>query len=317
MKIEDFNEEFKKRLEEAETEEQVQEIFNQCKLVANEYTKFFKDTMHEEVMKSRIDEQEFLLRMESQWCDAFVASEAMYTLVLDSAERYVDYVSSLQEGERNEKIKVFTVIKYIHGRALQQYLEIITLMKNGFADGAYARWRSMYELSIIAKFIIENGEDVAEAYIESSNEDSGNEWARKSGKFDDNKKYITLNDIKKKCNLNIEVWREKYKLANKIIHSSAEGTFYRLGTMEDGNIVPVGRSNYGIDVPAEHSAITLAEITQMFYTIYPYGESIVAVNYIDEWLEVIREKYFKIHDEYFQDDTPLWESYCNSKLNNK
>ena len=37
---------------------------------------------------------------------------------------------------------------HIHGRALQQFLEIIILMKNGFADGAYASWRSVFELII-------------------------------------------------------------------------------------------------------------------------------------------------------------------------
>lgn len=64
-----------------------------------------------------------------------------------------------------EAIHKYTALKYIHGRGLQQFLEIITLMKNGFADGAYSRWRSLYELNIIASFISEYGEEIAEAYI--------------------------------------------------------------------------------------------------------------------------------------------------------
>lgn len=59
-------------------------------------------------------------------------------------------------------------MQHIQGRALQQFIEIITLMKNGFADGAYARWRSMYEIAIVSAFITEKGEAVAEAFIQSS-----------------------------------------------------------------------------------------------------------------------------------------------------
>ena len=56
-------------------------------------------------------------------------------------------------------------------------------MKNGFADGAYSRWRSLYELNIIASFISKYGEEVAEAYISSHNTEDRYEWARACGEF--------------------------------------------------------------------------------------------------------------------------------------
>ena len=37
----------------------------------------------------------------------------------------------------------FITLKYIAGRACQVYREIVCLAKHGFADGAFARWRTM------------------------------------------------------------------------------------------------------------------------------------------------------------------------------
>ena len=91
----------------------------------------------------------------------------MYIMTLEAVEAYVNYVNDLSYEEKFKHHNTFTAMLHIHGRALQEFLEIITLMKNGFADGAYARWRSMYELSIIASFITENGEKVAKEFIEA------------------------------------------------------------------------------------------------------------------------------------------------------
>ncbi|KUE93344.1 hypothetical protein AU078_04885 [Streptococcus gallolyticus] len=78
--------------------------------------------------------------------------------------------------------------------------------------------------------------------------------------------------------------------------------------MKTENIIPVGRSDYGITTPAEHSAISLAQITSMFLSIFPYGDGIVAMKNINNWIDVIREIYFKTHDEVFPEAPPLWSN---------
>lgn len=266
-----------------------------------------KSDMYESVMSFRAIEQEFLARQEQKWYKAFVASEALYILVVEAAQEYSTYVNSMSDEETKDKIWEYTALKYIHGRALQQYLEIISLMKNGFADGAYARWRSMYELAIISSFINKYGENVAKAFIDASVTDDRYEWARKSGIFSSKKKYITFNDIQKNCDMNSDVWQIQYDLANKTVHASPQGTFNRLGTMGDVKVIPIGRSDYGITTPAEHSALSLAQISTYFFTVFPYSKCIIAVNNINDWLDLIRELYFKSHDEVFPDDEPLWE----------
>lgn len=265
-----------------------------------------KDTMYEEVMLFRANEQEFLARQEQKWYKAFVASEAMYMMILESAESYTKYVSSLDDDIKNQKCYTYTAMVHIHGRALQQYLEIITLMKNGFADGAYSRWRSMYELAVIASFITEQGENVAEAFINSYDTEDSYNWAKSSGIFPKDMKYITFNAIQRSCNLNTESWKDQYKLANKTIHASSQGTFARLCNMKDTDIVPTGRSDYGLTTPGEHSAIALAQITTMFFTLFPNSDSLISIKCIDKWVDIIREIYFKTHDDVFPDAEPLW-----------
>jgi len=309
------------QLEEAKTQEEANEIikkFNELDLagifedmykrMADDTTRYMRDSMHEQVMAFRAEEQEFLSILEQKWSKAFVASESMYIMVAEAAESYVEQVNELpQEEELRTSYYTFTTMLHIHGRALQQFLEIITLMKNRFADGAYARWRSMYELTIISSFITSHGEGVAKEFIQSSKTDDRYEWARASGIFSNINRYITFNDLQKHCDINSKVWRRQYDLANKIIHASPQGTFARLSNAGTENVIPIGRSDFGITTPAEHSAISLAQITTMFFNIHPSGDSLVAMKYINNWIDVIREIYFKTHDSIFRDEEKLWD----------
>ena len=316
-----FLEIVKERLEKAETVEEAKEITKKLEKIdlsdlfremffkmADDTTQYMRETMFEEVMAFRAEEDEFIIKQEQKWYKGFVASEAMYIMTLEAVEAYVNYVNDLSYEEKFKHHNTFTAMLHIHGRALQEFLEIITLMKNGFADGAYARWRSMYELSIIASFITENGEKVAKEIIEASESDDRYEWARASGLFSPRKKYISFNDIQTHCNMNTKVWRKQYDLANKTVHASPQGTFARLGNMRTENVIPVGRSDYGMTTPAEHSAISLAQITSMFLNIFPYGDGLLAMQNINNWIDVIREIYFKTHDEVFPEAQPLWSN---------
>lgn len=311
----------KEQLNEVETEEEAKKILDKfdkidisqkfqdmLKVMSKESFEYMKSTMYEEIMSFRADEQEFLARQEQKWYRAFVASEAMYVMVLQAAEEYTLYVSELEEEKRAQNKWTYTAMLHIHGRALQQYLEIITLMKNGFADGAYARWRSMYELAIISSFITQYGENVAKAFIEASETEDRYEWARTSGKFPSSKKYISFNDIQKSCDISSSIWEKQYNLANKTVHASPQGTFKRLANMEIGEeVIPVGRSDYGITTPGEHSAISLAQISTMFFSLFSHSDILIAMRNINDWINVVREMYFKAHDEVFPEDEPLWE----------
>ena len=300
--------EFHEKYEKADFSELLLEMINDT---SNQMVRDAKMIMHENTLLFRGEEAEIVARIEQKWSNAFVTSETMYMMVLESVKDYSDYVNKIDNKEREESIHKYTALKYIHGRGLQQFLEIITLMKNGFADGAYSRWRSLYELNIIASFISKYGEEVAEAYISSHNTEDRYEWARACGEFNPRKKYISFDDIRKIADFPSDLWKHQYQLANEIVHPSSQGTFNRLGTMINEDTITVGHTDYGLTTPGEHSAITLAQLTGLLLTVYPSGDSLVATNMINKWVDVVREEYFKTHDFIFPDEPKLWDNEIN------
>ena len=300
--------EFHEKYEKADFSELLLEMINDT---SNQMVRDAKMIMHENTLLFRGEEAEIVARIEQKWSNAFVTSDTMYMMVLETVKDYSDYVNKIDNKEREESIHKYTALKYIHGRGLQQFLEIITLMKNGFADGAYSRWRSLYELNIIASFISKYGEEVAEAYISSHNTEDRYEWARACGEFNPRKKYISFDDIRKIADFPSDLWKHQYQLANEIVHPSSQGTFNRLGTMINEDTITVGHTDYGLTTPGEHSAITLAQLTGLLLTVYPSGDSLVATNMINKWVDVVREEYFKTHDFIFPDEPKLWDNEIN------
>jgi hypothetical protein len=52
----------------------------------------------------------------------------------------------------------------LHAGASRVAGEILTLLSAGYASGAHARWRTLHEISVIALFISQEGDEVAERY---------------------------------------------------------------------------------------------------------------------------------------------------------
>lgn len=260
---------------------------------SNDSVDTIENIMYEKVLEERVCADIFLARQNQKWCKGFIASDALYICVLESAEWYTEYVN---ETYGQDICQLFCALRYIHGRALQIYLEIVCLNKNGFADGAYARWRSLYELSIISAFIKKYGENVAKAFIKSANTDDRYEWAREADCFRNyNKKYITFSVIQDNCELATKEWKKEYNFVNRLVHASPQGTMYRLGG-DTSYSLPVGRTDLGMTISAVHSAISLSQITADFFTVYSHCDSILAMVTFHKWIEKIIE-YYKAVEE--------------------
>jgi hypothetical protein len=61
---------------------------------------------------------------------------------------------------------VFLTLRLLHGRACLVTGEIITLLKNGYPDGAIARWRTLFELSVTASFLKKHGVQTITKYLD-------------------------------------------------------------------------------------------------------------------------------------------------------
>lgn len=271
---------------------------------SSDYAAFFREKMYEIELEERAKKQEFLAHQEQLWGKCFAASHTMYTIAVEAAENITKFIDENASNEEKETRKyMFLALQHIHGRACQMFLEILTLLRNGFGDCAYARWRSLYELSCIAYFIKAQGEQIAKQYYEQSQSDNAEKdtFAWTAGVSNKKGKPITIKafaTIETYCEMG-KIWNEQYKLACLVTHGSPEGTFKRISTYKTPNIIPVGRSDYGIAVPAEHSAISLHLISTLFFTLFPYVDGIAYVKMLGKWVEVIQDLYYSTEKAVF------------------
>ena len=274
------------------------------KLMAKDCISDLHDNLYERVFQARANNAQFIVHNEQIWQKGFVASEMMYLIVLDAAESYKGIFNELPDEQKQEYQYRHTVICQLHGRACQQYLEILCLLKNGFADGAFARWRSMYELCVVAQFIKQNNEIVAKAYYGESFHNNTTEyrWARKAPRFAQSKDAIRFHDLLDACEPIIARWKKQYGLSNKTVHASPQGTFARLGKPQDLDIVAVGPSDYGLAMPAINSAIMLAIISSIYFELLHSGDGKVYAKVAASWVDKIREVYSEIERDSFQHD---------------
>ncbi len=108
----------------------------------------------------------FQKRHEKRWGESL---ELLERLIIWSMEcgRAINQEFGYQ-ARRDDNCQ-FQALLHLHSRAVQVALEIHHLLKGGFADGAFARWRSIYELSITSSFIFQHGEDIAERFLSYHN----------------------------------------------------------------------------------------------------------------------------------------------------
>ena len=90
--------------------------------------KIYKDSIYKIFLQTRslliVDNLETIIEM-SQEC----------------AEMY--YKSFIGDAEK-EKNLLFHSLRTIHARALLTSKECLVLLKNGYSDGAFSRWRTLY-----------------------------------------------------------------------------------------------------------------------------------------------------------------------------
>lgn len=264
---------------------------------------FYQSKAFEISSERRASAAAFVARQEKKWGKCFALSDTMYVLAMKFGEAFGKHVEeNVDKGIKNEHIYTLLCLQHIHGRACQEFLEILYLIRLGFADGAYARWRSMYELSCISWFIREQGEQIAKQYWEQSQTDDKS-YAWTNGAKNKNGKIVQIGSfarIQEACTKSPE-WKEQYRLACFVNHASPQGTFKRLANMKPLDKIPCGHSDYGIDTPAIHAAISLTIITDVLLNLFPYGEGVVHCNVMNAWTDLIRERYTATRQELFQE----------------
>jgi hypothetical protein len=104
--------------------------------------------------------REYREMIEEHWAAAFDLYELVLRIALEAGTDFGE-----TRAERLGDRRVFIVLTRIHARGCRIAEEILALLKNGYGQGALARWRTLHELACIAMFIARHGEGVAERYL--------------------------------------------------------------------------------------------------------------------------------------------------------
>ncbi len=233
-----------------------------------------------------------------RWGDAFGTLRMIYTVSIEVGGEVV----KARRRVKRDRVLNDTLMR-LHARACQVTYEIITLIENGLADGAMARWRTLHEIVVVAELLVDHGEDLAVRYrahefVEAKramdrfvlhHEQLGYVAPTKREVADTEKDYQAVLKlygdafgseygwaakhlkIKKPRMVDLEAasgqaaMQSYYRLASYNVHASSKGIGFRLGLLdgEGMSVMLAGASNAGFVEPARNAAFDLVHITSL------------------------------------------------------
>jgi hypothetical protein len=107
--------------------------------------------------------RQFERRLFDRWQKPVDLLEILIEVCLQAGARLKDTSKSSNAVSHDY---LFHVLRKLHARSCQISYEILCLLKAGFADGAHARWRTLYEIAVISYFIHHQGQECAKRYLQ-------------------------------------------------------------------------------------------------------------------------------------------------------
>lgn len=290
-----------------------------------------RETLRER-MDDMLDDQEamylgFAAEVQQVWGDGLKLLQGYIVMFDEVAQEYFKKI--VDDENKNTTLKVVIMLQ---AKASQTAKEILTLLRNGFADGAKARWRYLHELAVIAAFVNDHGDKVAERYIkheaiehykaaiqynelhkkldldvipdeyieelkadyDDAIKEYGDSYKEEFGWASDS---LGLNrprfgDIERSVNL--EGARPYYRNASYNIHACPTGILQSLGLYQGENLLLAGPSHIGLSDPARLTAISLSQISAGILTENPDIDSIVVCKIMIEYGKEVEDKFIQI-----------------------
>ncbi len=282
------------------------------------------------LLERRKDRNAFEARLNRRWRKALDLLEMIIAIATEAA---ADLNQEWHPIASTENDYAFEALIRLHARASQIASEVLTLLRCGYADGAHARWRFLHEVVVVALFISERGNDVAERYllhdaVESYKAaDQYQEYAPLLGyepltqeefrevkerrdaviqRFEKSygeeygwaadalkKKGVKFSDIEKAAGL--QHLRPFYKMACHNVHANPKGLFTKLGLHPGGpDYLLAGPSNFGLADPGHGTAISLSQITSALLLKKESLDSLVICQILQRLQSQCGEAFFKV-----------------------
>lgn len=283
----------------------------------------------------------FNKRLYKTWKKPIDNTETIIELSTECAEMYIKDFYSKAESENN---LLFYVLKNIHARAILTSKECLVLLKNGYSDGAFSRWRTLYELSVIAAFLSKNkNNELCESYMDFFHIQAYNEekicrekgypthteesfkilkenydyMISKYGKIYTNGEYGWANKFLEKSrttfrniedSIDMSNFRGYYKSSSSYIHGNFKASEESIAIIPNmDKVLLLGPSNYGLSIPLQNVVISLVTITTLFILIYPTIDTITACHIMNNFMENVLSDANEIQVKLEEDEKRLRE----------
>jgi hypothetical protein len=275
------------------------------------------------------DLSSFETRLYKKWGKALDLLELHLMLTLEAGG---DFNSEFRSSAAASNDYIFEALTRLHARACQITSEILCLLRSGHADGAHARWRTLHEISVVSSFIVQNSNDLAEAYllhegietykaaeqfqryckvlgykrltkreftkIESRRQHLINRFGKEYGTQYGwatlaIKNRPTMKEIEKATGL--AHVRPFYKMASQNVHANPRSVFFRLGLYpEIRDILLAGPSDAGLSDPGSWTAISLNQVTAALLLREPILDNIIICDILIKLSREIDQKFSEI-----------------------
>ena len=256
------------------------------------------------------------------------------------------FTETFYEKAYNNNNLLFNALQNIQARSLLISRECLTLIKNGYPDGAFSRWRTIYELSVIGKLLYdENNDDLCEKYLnyyhiqeykdEKTSRERGHQdhtdesfkilkqnydfMINKYGKDYDNGDYGWANSLFNQKKVTFKQIKDKvdmdklygyYKLSSTYIHGNHKANEESLGLIPNlEKLKLVGPSNYGLSIPMQNVAISLVHISTYFFLTYSNLDVWTACSIMNKFLDKIIVESNKVQVKIEQKENKLRKIY--------
>lgn len=122
-----------------------------------------KEEAYEGLEERRAIHKSFVERNVSRWKNGFDLLELLIEIAIEAGE---SFNKRLRPEAAEKGDLVFDIVVRLHAKGCLIAKEILALLKNGYADGAHARWRALHEISVTAMFLAKHGKEATHSYLD-------------------------------------------------------------------------------------------------------------------------------------------------------
>lgn len=145
------------------SEDEIQTIYLEyIEIQTEEEIAKYKATIPAIINKNKSEHNAFKKNHLSHWEDAMNTLELLIHLCIKAGS---DLSASRELTTSLENENHIGLLIRLHAKACSMANEILLLLKNGFADAAQARWRSLHEVNVTLKFIHTSGAQCSERFL--------------------------------------------------------------------------------------------------------------------------------------------------------